>query len=140
MTNRDCLRDHQARHSPDFIGFKGPKKIPFDKGPVFWYEFVYINDLPGNSLNEGVTIVAEEGLERKDLEELLAVFENRQDEKTKAREQRQDEKSIAFEKRKDEKFVAFEKRQDEELKATEDRGINQFHIIPEGLVDQIVTV
>jgi hypothetical protein len=91
-------------------------------------------------LNEGVTIVAEEGLERKDLEELLAVFENRQDEKTKAREQRQDEKSIAFEKRKDEKFVAFEKRQDEELKATEDRGIHQFHIIPEGLVDQIVTV
>jgi hypothetical protein len=93
---------------------------------------VYINDLPGNSLNGGVIIVAEKGLERKDLEELFAAFENRQDEKAKAREQRQDEKSIAFEKRQDEKFIAFEKRQDENFKAFEERQDKKFEAFQEG--------
>ena len=34
-------------------------------------------------------------------------------------------------------FTGFEKRQDEKLKGIEERGINQFHMISKGLVDQI---
>jgi hypothetical protein len=49
-------------------------------------------------------MVAEKGLEKKDLEEV---------------------------------FQAFQKRQDEELNSFEDRVIHQFHIVAEGLIDQI---
>ncbi|RPJ01815.1 MAG: hypothetical protein EHM36_13065 [Deltaproteobacteria bacterium] len=34
-------------------------------------------------------------------------------------------------------FRAFEKRQDEKLKSFEDRMIHQFHIVSEGLIDQV---
>ncbi len=37
----------------------------------------------------------------------------------------------------EEVFRAFEKKQDEKLKSFEDRGIHQFHIVAEGLIDQI---
>lgn len=49
-------------------------------------------------------MVAEKGLEKKDLEEI---------------------------------FRAFQKRQDEKLKSFEDRVVHQFHIVAEGLIDQI---
>jgi len=34
-------------------------------------------------------------------------------------------------------FSGFEKRQDDKLKGLEERVVNQFHIISEGLIDQI---
>lgn len=37
----------------------------------------------------------------------------------------------------EEVFVGFEKRQDEKLKGLEDRVVDQFHIVAEGLNDQI---
>lgn len=37
----------------------------------------------------------------------------------------------------EEVFAKYEKRQDEKLKALEERIVNQFHVISEGLIDQI---
>jgi uncharacterized coiled-coil protein SlyX len=59
--------------------------------------------------------MADKGLERKDVEEIFATIEKRQDQKWNAQEVRFDSK----------------------MKGLEERVVNQFHIISEGLVDHI---
>ena len=63
--------------------------------------------------------MAEKALVKKDMEELFVGFEKRQDGKLKTLEDR------------------VVQRQDQQLKAFEDRVVHQFHIVSEGLVDQI---
>jgi hypothetical protein len=59
--------------------------------------------------------MADKGLERKDVEEIFATFEKRQDQKWNAQEVRFDSK----------------------MKGLEERVVNQFHIISGGLMDHI---
>ncbi len=70
--------------------------------------------------------MAEEGLTKRDLEEIFTGFEKRQDSKLKGLEERVDSKLKGLEDRVDLKFQGLE-----------ERVVNQFHMISEGLVDQI---
>jgi hypothetical protein len=77
--------------------------------------------------------MTENGLTRRDFEELFAGFEKRQDEKLMGLEDRVDEKFKGL----DGRFNSLEGRQDEKSKGLEERVINQFHVIAEGLTDHI---
>jgi hypothetical protein len=70
--------------------------------------------------------MTEEGLTKRDLEQIFTGFEKRQDEKLQGLEDRMDSKLGGLEERVDSKLIGLE-----------ERVVNQFHIISEGLVDQI---
>ena len=93
----------------------------------------------------------EKVLMRKDLEEIFAGFEKRQDERFKALEGQIeqvdhkmvslevqiDQKMTNLEDRMDHKITSLEGRIDQKMTSLELRVIDQFHILSEGLMDQI---
>ena len=81
--------------------------------------------------------MAEEGLTKRDLEQIFTGFEKRQDEKFKGLEERMDSKLKGLGEQMDSELKGLEARVDSKLAGLEERVVNQFHIISEGLVDQI---
>ena len=70
--------------------------------------------------------MAEKVLEKKDLEEIFTAFEKRQDGKLDSLEER-----VGL------KMKGLEERLDQKMTGLEVRGIHQFHVLSEGLMDHI---